>query len=108
MSLAATSFVYDLRVPNPRAKLILIAMSDYADEDFRVLPLPTSEYLEAFSDSTPEQVQAALGWLRKRGFLIMGEGAGYNRKIVPCAHIRAPQPKQCRETPECRAAGGLQ
>lgn len=74
MSIAATVAVYRAHIDNPRAKLLLIALADYADDELEVAPVPDKGVLCEFVGCSMEQLKSAMSWLYERKILQGGSG----------------------------------
>ena len=67
MSLAASAFAYSANVGNPLAKLVLIGLADFADEE-GALTLPPKDQICAFAECSIDELKEAMGFLFENGF----------------------------------------
>ncbi|WP_406354308.1 helix-turn-helix domain-containing protein [Streptomyces sp. NBC_00658] len=107
MSIEAVAWAFKQRIPNPGAKLVLLALCDYADEAWSCFP--GQETLADKTSQGERTVRRHLDWLEQHGFIVsrarFTEGRRTsNRYTIHSPRPAAPPPAPAQPTPPASEA----
>ncbi|MFE7565394.1 helix-turn-helix domain-containing protein [Streptomyces sp. NPDC057539] len=107
MSIEAVAWAFKQKIPNPGAKLVLLALCDYADEAWSCFP--GQETLADKTSQGERTVRRHLDWLEQHGFIVsrarFTEGRRTsNRYTIHSPRPAAPPPAAAPSTPPAREA----
>ncbi|WP_405999386.1 helix-turn-helix domain-containing protein [Streptomyces sp. NBC_00829] len=90
MSIEAVAWAFKQKIPNPGAKLVLLALCDYADEAWSCFP--GQETLADKTSQGERTVRRHLDWLEQHGFIISRARFAEGRRTSNRYTIHSPRP----------------
>lgn len=90
MSIEAVAWAFKQKIPNPGAKLVLLALCDYADEAWSCFP--GQETLADKTSQGERTVRRHLDWLEQHGFIVSRARFTEGRRTSNRYTIHSPRP----------------
>ncbi|MDQ8707852.1 helix-turn-helix domain-containing protein [Streptomyces sp. LHD-70] len=90
MSIEAMAWAFRQKITNPGAKLVLLALCDFADESWSCFP--GQETLAAKTSQGERTVRRHLEWLEREGFIVSRARFAHGRRTSNRYTIRNPRP----------------
>ncbi|MFB6640250.1 helix-turn-helix domain-containing protein [Streptomyces chartreusis] len=90
MSIEAMAWAFKRDIPNPGAKLVLLALCDFADESWSCFP--GQETLAVKTSQSLSTVRRHLKWLEQQGYVTRSERFVEGRRTSNRYAIRTPRP----------------
>ncbi|MBC9717792.1 helix-turn-helix domain-containing protein [Streptomyces sp. TRM66268-LWL] len=103
MSIEAVAWAFRQEIPNPGAKLVLLALCDYADESWSCFP--GQETLATKTSQGERTVRRHLEWLEREGFIVSRARFAHGRRTSNRYTIHSPSPNTPPLTPSSPRKG---